>query len=396
MTRTLHIDCFSGISGDMMLGALLDIGVPEAVVQDALHSLELPGKLVVERVRKAGFAAVKIHVDTPKEPAHRHLSDIRRIMDRGRLSPGARQIADKMFARLAQAEGESHGIPIERVHFHEVGAVDSIFDFVGIATAIDWLKPSWVTSTPVPTGQGWVNCEHGKLPIPAPAVARLLVGVPLAPCPIESELTTPTGAAVVATLVNEFTRQPRLTIEKVGTGAGTRDLAEQPNVLRLMWGMTTEKHAVQNSCDVVWQLETNIDDVPAEIVGYVTERLFELGALDVYLTPIQMKKNRPAVLLAVLCEDELRHAIEKSIFEETGTLGIRRRQMERTKLERQAVQVQTPWGPVAGKVAWNDEMKVFTPEFDDCARVARQESVPLRNVFEAARRAFDRPDETEM
>jgi len=380
----------------MMLGALLDVGVPEAVVQESLQSLELPGRLIVERVRKAGFAAIKIHVDTPHEHAHRHLSDIRRILDRGRLTPGTRQIADKMFARLGQAEAESHGIPIERVHFHEVGAVDSIFDFVGIAAAIDWLKPSWISSTPVPTGQGWVNCEHGKMPVPAPAVARLLTGVPLAHCPIDFELTTPTGAAVIATLVNEFTRQPKLVIEKVGTGAGTRDLVEQPNVLRLMLGSTTEKHSPDESCDVVWQLETNIDDVPAEIIGYVTERLFDTGALDVYLTPIQMKKNRPAVLLAVLCEDEVRGAIEKAIFEETGTLGIRRRQMERTKLERQAVQVQTPWGPVAGKVAWNDEMKVFTPEFEDCARVARQENVPLRTIFDAARRAFDLPDEHVM
>jgi uncharacterized protein (TIGR00299 family) protein len=396
VTRTLHIDCFSGISGDMMLGALLDVGVPEVIVQESLQSLELPGRLVVERVRKSGFAAVKIHVETPHEHPHRHLSDIRRILDRGRLTPGARQIADKMFVRLGQAEAESHGIPIERVHFHEVGAVDSIFDFVGIATAIDWLKPTWISSTPVPTGQGWVNCEHGKLPIPAPAVARLLAGVPLANCPIDAELTTPTGAAVIATLVNEFTRQPKLVIEKVGTGAGTRDLVEQPNVLRLMLGSTTEKHSPDESCDVIWQLETNIDDVPAEIIGYVTERLFDIGALDVYLTPIQMKKNRPAVLLAVLCEDEARAAIEKMIFEETGTLGIRRRQMERTKLERQAVQVQTAWGPVAGKVAWNDEMKVFTPEFEDCARVARQENVPLRTIFEAARRAFDFPDEPEM
>ncbi|MBX9655666.1 nickel pincer cofactor biosynthesis protein LarC, partial [bacterium] len=369
---------------------------PEVIVQESLQSLELPGRLVVERVRKAGFAAVKIHVETPHEHPHRHLSDIRRILDRGRLTPGARQIADKMFVRLGQAEAESHGIPIERVHFHEVGAVDSIFDFVGIATAIDWLKPTWISSTPVPTGQGWVNCEHGKLPIPAPAVARLLAGVPLANCPIDAELTTPTGAAVIATLVNEFTRQPKLVIEKVGTGAGTRDLVEQPNVLRLMLGSTTEKHSPDESCDVIWQLETNIDDVPAEIIGYVTERLFDIGALDVYLTPIQMKKNRPAVLLAVLCEDEARAAIEKMIFEETGTLGIRRRQMERTKLERQAVQVQTAWGPVAGKVAWNDEMKVFTPEFEDCARVARQENVPLRTIFEAARRAFDFPDEPEM
>lgn len=391
MTRALHIDCFSGISGDMMLAALFDLGVPESVVQEALASLGLPGKLRVESIRKAGFAAVKIHVDTPHEHAHRHLSDIRRILAQGTLTDGARRLADRMFGRLAEAEAHSHGIPIEKVHFHEVGAVDSIFDFVGIAVALDWLAPSVVTSSPVPTGHGFVHCHHGRMPIPAPAVAQLLAGVPLAQTAIESELTTPTGAAVIATMVTEFTRQPKIAIERVGMGAGTRDFPEQPNILRLLLGQPVTSTVSGGTSDQVWQLETNIDDVPAEILGYTTERLFELGALDVFILPIQMKKNRPAHLLSVLCADEHRRGIEQAIFEETGTLGIRRQQVERAKLERQIVQVATPWGPVSGKVAWNDSFKVFTPEFDDCARVARQERIPLRTVFEAARRAFDVP-----
>lgn len=388
MTRTLRIDCFSGISGDMMLGALLDLGVPEEIVQEAINSLGLPGKLTIARIRKAGFAAVQISVETPHEHSHRHLSHIYKILDQGKMTDGARMLARKMFEKLGEAEAASHGIPIEKVHFHEVGAVDSIFDFVGIAVGLDWLKIDRVTSTPVPTGCGWVVCDHGKLPVPAPAVARLLEGVPLADCAIESELTTPTGAAVIATIVSEFSRQPTLTIERAGIGAGSRDLAEQPNVLRLLFGVSSTPSTTPRS-DMVWQLETNLDDVPAEILGYTTERLFALGALDAYFVPIQMKKSRPGVLLSVLCNESDRVAIEAEIFRQTGTLGIRRSGVERTKLERKSVEVDTPWGKITGKVGWNDSVRVFSPEFEECAHIAREHSVPLRDVYAAASRAFE-------
>lgn len=395
MTRALHIDCFSGISGDMMLGALVDLGVPEAILQEALSSLNLPGKLVVEPVRKSGFAATKIRVDTPHEHAHRHLSHILKIIESGLLTDGARSIAERMFRRLGEAEAASHGIAIEKVHFHEVGAVDSIFDFVGIAVALDWLAVQQMSSTPVPTGQGFVQCDHGKLPVPAPAVARLLEGIPLAECAIDAELTTPTGAAVIATMVHTFCRQPRMTIEKIGIGAGTKDFEEQPNILRLFLGTASEDAVATGERDVIWKLETNIDDVPAEVLGYTVECLIEHGALDAYTTPILMKKNRPAVQLTVLCEDLKRAALEKMIFAETGTLGIRRQSVERAKLERQLVQISTPWGPIQGKVAWNDSTKVFTPEFDDCARVARRENVPLRVVYDKVRQAFEMPGDLE-
>ncbi len=386
MSKTLHIDCFSGISGDMMLAGLIDVGVPEEVVRQGVESLGLPGKLLVERVRKGGFAAVKIKVDTPHEHAHRHLSHIKKIIDAGSITEGAKQIAYRLFEKLGEAEAASHGIPIEKVHFHEVGAVDSIFDFVGIAIAFDWLKPTRVTCSPVPTGQGFVDCEHGRLPVPAPAVARLLTGIPLAATSIASELTTPTGAAVAATLVDEFTSLPPAVIEKVGIGSGTKDFAEQPNILRLILGKGAAEQA--SSADVVWQLETNIDDVPAEILGYTSERLLGIGALDVFLVPIQMKKNRPAVILSVLCDERNRSVIEQVIFEETGTLGIRRTKVERTKLERESVSVMSPWGLVAGKVAWNEQTKVFTPEYEPCAKIARDHGVPLRTVYEAVRAAW--------
>lgn len=387
MKKVLHIDCFSGVSGDMMLAALLDAGVPEELVQDAVGSLGLPGTLRVERVRKGGFAALKIHVEAPQEHKHRHLSHIHKILDAGSLSDGARGLARRMFEKLAEAEAASHGVSIEKVHFHEVGAVDSIFDFVGVAVGLDWLAPDRVTAAPPPTGCGFVQCEHGRLPVPAPAVARLLTGIPLADCAIEAELTTPTGAAVLASVVDEFTRHPSMTIERTGIGAGSRDLAEQPNILRLFVG-TADDSLGGRRADFVWRIETNLDDVPAEILGFTAERLWEMGALDVFYAPIQMKKNRPGVLLTVLCGEERRDAIETAIFSETGTLGIRRSRCERTKLERRSVQVETPWGPVAGKVAWNDSVKVFTPEYEDCARAARERGKPLREVYEAVRRAY--------
>jgi pyridinium-3,5-bisthiocarboxylic acid mononucleotide nickel chelatase len=379
--KRLHLDCFSGISGDMTLAALLDLGVPEEVVQSAVHSLGLPGQLRVERIRKAGFASVKIFVETPHEHSHRHLSHIVKMIDQATMTAGAREIAKRMFQKLGEAEAASHGIAIEKVHFHEVGAVDSIFDFVGIAVAIDWLRPERITSSPVPTGSGFVRCDHGLLPVPAPAVARLLTGIPLAPSTIESELTTPTGAAVLATLVTEFTRTVPSLIEKVGIGAGTKDFPEQPNILRVFLG----EEAAVPSTDTVWQLESNIDDMPGEILGYTMERLLDVGALDAYLVPIHMKKNRPAVILSVLCTEQNRSAIEQVIFAETATLGIRRTKVDRTKLQRESVTVMTPWGAIAGKVAWNDSMKVFTPEYEACAKVARENQLPLRQVYDAVR-----------
>ena len=389
MTRTLHIDCFSGISGDMTVGALIDLGVPEALVLEALESLGLPAKATVGRIKKGGFAAARFEVQAEHEHAHRHLSHINRILDGGRLTDNARDIARRMFEKLAEAEAHSHGVPIEKVHFHEVGAVDSIYDFVGIAVGIDHLAAERITARPVPTGSGLVRCEHGLLPVPAPAVARLLVGIPLAPCAIEAELTTPTGAAVLATLVDEFTAQPVFTIERTGLGAGTRDFPEQPNVLRLLLGSGATEADGASRGDTVWQLETNLDDVPAEVVGYCFDRLFEAGALDVFTMPIQMKKNRPGMLLSVLCDATRLAALEEVLFRETGTFGIRRRQVTRSKLARQAVEVSTPWGPVRGKLGSNDQVRVFTPEYDDCAALAQRRGVPLRDVYRLAVRQFE-------
>jgi uncharacterized protein (TIGR00299 family) protein len=277
-------------------------------------------------------------------------------------------------------------MPLEKVHFHEVGALDSIADIAGVAIALDLLGADKITSRPVPTGSGTVKCAHGLMPVPAPGTAELLKGVPLSPCSIKGELTTPTGAAILTTVVQQWLDQPGLTIERIGHGAGQRELLEQPNLLRVFVGTVAEDANLAER-DQVWMLETNLDDVPAEVIGYCFEQLFAAGALDVFSTPIQMKKNRPGVLLSILAPASAVDALEAVLFRETQTFGVRRYAVQRSKLRREAVTVQTPWGPVQGKRGWREGgPEVFTPEYEDCARVAREQGVPLREVYAEVRR----------
>lgn len=378
MAGHLHIDCFSGVSGDMTLAALLDLGVPESLVQEALESLQLPGKLRVEQVKKNGFAARRVVVEAEPEKAHRHLRHIVEIVQRGNMKPSAKDLALKMFQVLAEAEAQSHGTTVEKVHFHEVGAIDSIFDFVGIAVALDWLAPERVTCRPVPTGNGFVDCEHGRMPVPAPAVANLLRGIPLAPTSIQSELTTPTGAAFLKVVVDQFLEQPPMTIENIGIGAGARNLVEQPNLLRLFLG-TSNPNA--QHADLVWQLETNLDDQSGEILAYCTQKLLDAGALDVWAVPITMKKSRPAVQISVLCQHADILVMEQILFSETGTFGIRRYQVSRSKRLRHSIELPTRWGNVRVKVGQAGSDTVQTPEYEDCARIAAEHNVPLRVVY---------------
>jgi uncharacterized protein (TIGR00299 family) protein len=386
--RAAHFDCFSGISGDMTLGALIDAGIDAAAIREGIDSLGLPITMHVERIRKGGFAATQVTIDAPEENEHRHLADVEAILARGRLTPRQRDLALTIFRRLAEAEATAHGMPLDKVHFHEVGALDSIADIAGAAIGLDLLGAERVTSRSVPTGTGMVKCAHGLMPIPAPGTAALLQGVPLAPCGIKGELTTPTGAAILTAVVREWIDQPVMTIERIGHGAGQRELLEQPNLLRLFVGSVSEPGRGEET-DRVWQLETNLDDVPAEVIGYCFERLFAAGALDVFCVPIQMKKNRPGVLLSVLAPAANLDALETILFRETSTLGIRRHAVERHKLRREALVVQTRWGPVKGKRGWRDGgPDVFSPEYDDCARVAREQGVPLRDVYAAAEQAY--------
>jgi uncharacterized protein (TIGR00299 family) protein len=306
------------------------------------------------------------------------------------LTDRQKELAIRIFRRLGEAEAKVHGVPIEKVHFHEVGALDSIADIVGSAIGLDLLGVDRFTSRSVPPGSGTVTCAHGVMPVPAPATALLLQGVPLATVPVTGEMTTPTGAAILTSVVTEWTDQPTLTVERIGHGVGTKDFPDWPNVLRLMIGQSQSATESANPAesDTVWVLETNIDDAPGELVGYCFDQLLAAGALDVYCTPIQMKKNRPGVLLAVIATSEKLREMEQILFTQTGTFGIRRTKATRSKLAREACTVSTTWGPMRGKRGWREGVSVFSPEYEDCARVAREQLIPLREVYEAVRHAF--------
>ncbi len=376
--RVAHFDCFSGLSGDMTLAALIDAGVDAGAIRNGLDSLGLPIKLEVERVKRNGIAATFVNIEAPDQETYRYLPDVEAIIARGKLTEKQRELALTIFRRLAAAEATVHGHPIDKVHFHEVGALDSIADIVGSAIGLDLLGVERFTSRSVPPGSGSVKCAHGIMPVPAPATAELLKGVPLAAAPVKAELVTPTGAAILTSVVAEFTDQPVMTIERIGCGAGKRDFWEQPNILRLLVG-TSADHSAES--DTVTVLETNLDDVSPEVIGYCFEQLLAAGALDVFTVPIQMKKNRPGVLLSVIATAETVGALETIIFRETATFGVRRRTMSRTKLQRETVTVETPWGPVKAKKGWREGMLVVTPEYEECARIAREKNVPLREVY---------------
>jgi uncharacterized protein (TIGR00299 family) protein len=388
--RVAHFDCFSGISGDMVLGALIDAGVSPDPIRAVLDSLGLPIKLEVEKVKRCGFAATKATVEAADQEDYRFLPDVEAILAKGNLTPKQRELASAIFRKVAVAESVAHGMPLERVHFHEVGALDSIADIVGAAVGLDLLGVERFTSSPVPTGTGTVKCAHGIMPVPTPGTAELLKGVPLAPSSVKGELTTPTGAAILTAVATEFTASPAMTIERIGHGAGTKDFIEQPNILRLFVGTTVASPGRQpggaEENDTVVVLETNLDDVPAEVVGFCTERLFVAGALDVFVTPGQMKKGRPGLMVTVIGEPATVPGLEAILFRETATFGVRRTTAERTKLRREAVMVQTPWGPVKAKRGWrSDGFEVVSPEYEDGARVAREHGVPLREVYAAVR-----------
>lgn len=388
--RIAYLDCLSGISGDMMLGALVDAGADLAQLNAAIESLGLPGcRLVAEEVKKKGFRATQVKVLYEPEHKHRHLHHITAMIDQGRLTDRQKDLAKRIFTLLAEAEAKVHGTTIEKVHFHEVGAADSIADIVGAAVGWDLLGVDRVVCSPVPTGCGKIKIAHGECSVPAPATAELLRGVPLAESSVPFELTTPTGAAILKTLAHSFGPLPAMTIDRVGWGAGQRDLEMQPNVLRLILGAVSPA-ADQ---DQVWVLETNLDDISGEVIGYCTNRLLEAGALDVYTTAIQMKKNRPAVKLSVLCKAADVDLMESILFGETSTLGVRRWPASRHVLARRAHSVQTPWGPVEGKVGYvSGGQPRFAPEFEACRRIAAERNVPLRSVYEAAQKAFNPSD----
>jgi uncharacterized protein (TIGR00299 family) protein len=384
--KIAYLDCASGISGDMTLGALVDAGVDLAAINDGVQSLGLPGvRITSSEVKKHGFRATQVIVEHEPEHAHRHLHHICDMIDAGRLTDRQKDLAKRIFTRLGEAEAKVHGTTIRKVHFHEVGAVDSIADIVGAAIGWDLLGVDRIVCSAVPTGQGRINIAHGLCSIPAPATGELLKGIPLLDSTVQAELTTPTGAAIVATMVDEFGGMPAMTIDAIGYGAGQRELNEQPNLLRLFVGTREGEFGA----DLVWVVETNLDDVPGEVIGHTTTKLWEAGALDVYTTAIQMKKNRPGVILSVICPAALVAKVEKILFRETSTLGVRRWPVSRHKLDRAAHSVETQWGAIEGKLGFiTGQPASFSPEFESCRRVAEQHDIPLKQVYEAAQQAF--------
>jgi pyridinium-3,5-bisthiocarboxylic acid mononucleotide nickel chelatase len=377
-----YLDAFSGISGDMTVGALIDAGAPSSAVIDALESLSTGAKFEVEKTKRRGIAASKFKVHLSAEPQkHRHLSHILALIDRSQISAKAKQNATAVFQRLAEAESKVHGVSIEKVHFHEVGAADSIADIVGACVALDLLNVDEVCSSAINVGSGTVMTEHGVLPIPAPATANLLAGKPIYARGPAMELTTPTGAAIAATLSSAFGVLPPMRVSSIGHGAGDRDFKESPNVLRVLIGERTGAPESR----VVSVIEANIDDSSPQVLGYALERLMEAGALDASLSPLQMKKNRPGSLLKVIARPQDQETLAQLIFAETSTLGLRIYSAERRIEARRLVEVETPFGKIRVKVSGQGS---FAPEYEDCRAIAATTGTPLKEVLAAAQSAY--------
>ena len=402
--RSVYFDCFAGVSGDMIIGAQLDLGVDLESLNHQLASLGLDGyQIKSRRVERGGIAAAKfdVEVDEMRQPA-RTLADIRSIILRSNATDHVKDQANRVFERLAEAEARTHNTTADKVHFHEVGAVDSIIDIVGAMIGFELLAVERFFCSPLRVGSGTVETQHGRLPIPAPATAELLGGVPVYTGDLEGEFVTPTGAAIVATLCEEFGPLPLMRVDRVGYGAGSRDPKGFPNALRLMIGeieeAATQTKVYATSDETIMVIETNIDDMNPQVYGFVMERAFALGALDVFMVPIQMKKDRPGVLFTVLCKPETGDAMIEMLLAETTTLGVRYHETKRRVLERAIETVETEYGPVRIKVARDGARTLhFQAEYQDCARIALEAKVPLLEVQGAATAAYRnkmKPDRT--
>lgn len=380
--RTAFFDCFSGVSGDMCLGAIVDAGVPLDEISRRLRLLPVRGyRLESRTVRRAGISATKVDVIV-RGKAHpaRVWGDVRRMIGTSRLPEGIKEQGTEIFRRLFSAEAKVHSLPVSRVHLHELGAVDCLVDVFGTLIGLEALGVSGVCASALNLGSGTVETAHGTLPIPAPATAELLRGVPVHASDAGFELTTPTGAAIVSTLAGSFGPMPLMRIERTGYGAGGREIAGQPNVLRLVIGSAD----AVSSQEEVMVIETNIDDMNPQVYEQVIDRLFAEGALDVFLTQIMMKKTRPAVKLSVLCRPQLRDAMIRALFEETTTIGVRYYTAGRTVMQRKRGAVRTAFGPVATKIARSGDIGKETPEFASCVRRAKARAVPVIRVLDAA------------
>jgi len=429
--KTLYLDLFSGISGDMFLGALIDLGADARKLERELKKLQLGGwRLQVLRKQKSGIAGIKFEVQMDPSPAHRHahhshhhhhhddsrdFADIKRLISRSRLSNWAKKKSVAVFRRIAEAEGKIHGRPPEAVHFHEVGAVDSIVDIVGGCVALEMLGKPRVFASPVVEGTGWIDCAHGRFPVPAPATLAILGtrGIGITQCDEPHELVTPTGAALLAEFAERFEPMKNLVAAKIGFGLGSRKNKTRPNVLRAVlgksdkWPVTSATKRASTSdlknrstvtrdwphldweSDHIALLETNLDDHHPEMLGHFMESALAAGALDIFYTPIQMKKNRPGVLLSILCGETEADKFSEMILRETTAFGVRRTIAERRKLRREFAQVRTPYGKITVKLGkLNGKVVHATPEYESCKKQAVRAKIPLKRVYEAANQAI--------
>ncbi len=383
--KLAYFDCFSGISGDMTLGALVDAGCPINHLRTELEALRVPGwELSAEKVWKNGMAATHVKIRTEEQHQHRSLTAIREILNESKLAPPVRDRAAVIFQKLGEAEARVHDVPLEKIHFHEVGALDAIIDIVGACIGFAALGIDKFACSPLNVGGGTAKMAHGILPVPAPATAALLQGKPTYSNGVQRELVTPSGAAIVATLCDSFGPQPPMTVNAIGYGAGTADLEGQPNVLRMMIGEAAEK-AVPGYDEEIAVIEANLDDMNPQIYGYVLEKALAAGALDVYTTPVQMKKNRPGTLLTLLCHPQDTNALMSLVFAETTTFGVRTYRAQRRTLPRESVNVTTSYGDIRIKLSRvNGRILHVAPEYDDCRKLAAEKNVPLQQVISEA------------
>lgn len=383
-----HFDCFSGISGDMVLGAFVDMGVSTQWLTEMIHSLSIGEVEIVARdVKKNGIGAKKITVLEKDASPARNYRDIINIIENGTLGDRVKNTAVDIFSRIADAEARVHRCDKDDVHFHEVGAVDSIVDVVGAALCLDYLNIDSVSSSPLPLGSGFVDCSHGKLPVPAPATLEIVKGIPVYGGTSDGELVTPTGAGIIASLSQEFGPIPDMQIDRVGYGSGSRQRRDLPNLLRVFVGKKIEATTERDHEDVC-VVETNIDDMNPELYGYLMEKLFSDGALDVCYTPVLMKKNRPGTKVEVLCPPEKRADIARCLFAETSTIGLRYHLVHRQTLRRSICQVTTCFGEIQVKCTTDpDGRRHYAPEYEACRKIALNNNVPLKRVYEAVAEA---------
>jgi len=393
--KTLYFDCFAGASGNMILGALVALGVDENELVGELKKLDISDFEIEFSVKnKSGIAAIHANVKVPEEKTHRHLHNIEKIINDSRLNDSVKKRAIKIFTKLAEAEAKVHGIDVKKVHFHEVGAMDAIIDVVSACIGFELLGIERFVCSKIHVGSGFVKMAHGKFPVPPPAVVEILKGAPIYSTEIEGELITPTGAAIIAAVCEDFGQIPEMKIEKNAYGAGTRDYLDFPNALRLILGETENQLRITNyelreksneqrttNNEQLTLIETNIDDISPEILGFVMERAFDFGCLDCWFTPILMKKNRAATMVSILCENEKVEIFKELLFTETSTLGIRISRIERECLERESKKIETEFGEIDVKIAkYNGKIVNVKPEYDQMREFAVKSKIPLKEI----------------